>query len=114
VLLYFNGSEIPKFLADRATKLSESRPYKITTVQQYFPLDWETIWKHEERGCHVNVVAGIQTVTAGFSWNVCVAAGVFFNNSNEFLLRFNILRFTFHNGYKSIHQREVSRGRVDL
>jgi hypothetical protein len=83
----------------------------MTTVQQYFPLDWEAIWKQEERDCHVNV----GTFSAGFFFlHVLVASGVFFNNSNEFLFRFDVFRFTFLNGYKSIHQREASRERADL
>jgi len=62
----------------------------------------------------MNVVAGIHTFPAGFFFHVLVAAGVYFNNSNEFLLRFDVFRFTFRNGYTSIHQREASRERADL
>jgi len=62
----------------------------------------------------MNVVAGIHTFPAGFFFHVLVAAGVYFNNSNEFLLRFDVFRFTFRNGYTSIHQQEASRERADL
>jgi len=86
----------------------------MTTLQQFFPMDWEAIWKQEERDCHVNVVAGIHTFPAGFFFQVLVAAGVLFNNSNEFRLHFDVFRFTFRNGYKSIHQREAARERADL
>jgi hypothetical protein len=61
---------MPKFSADRGTKLSESLPYKMTTVQQFFPLEWEAIWKQEERDCHMKVVAGIHTFPAGFFFHV--------------------------------------------
>jgi len=47
-------------------------------------------------------------------FQVLVAVGVLFNNSNEFLLHFDVFRFTFRNGYKSIHQREAARERADL
>jgi hypothetical protein len=85
----------------------------MTTVQHFFPLDWEATWK-QERGCHMNVVAGIHTFVTGFFFQVCVAAGVFFNNNNKFILRFDVFCFMFYNGYKSIHQREASHERVDL
>jgi hypothetical protein len=62
----------------------------------------------------MNVVAGIHTFPARFFCHVLVAADVFFSNSSEFVLRFDVFRFTFHNGYKSIHQREASRERADL
>jgi len=86
----------------------------MKTVQQLFPMDWEAIWRQEERVCHMNVVAGIHTFPAGFFFHVLVAADVFFNNSSEFVLGFDVFRFTFHNEYKSIHQREASRERADL
>jgi len=62
----------------------------------------------------MNVVAGIHIFPAGFFFRVWVAADVFFNNSSEFVLRFDVFRFTFHNGYKYIHQGEASRERADL
>jgi len=62
----------------------------------------------------MNVVAGIHTFLAGFFFYMSITAGVFFNNSNEFLLHFDVFRFTFRNGYKSIHRREASRERADL
>jgi hypothetical protein len=77
-------------------------------------MDWKAIWKQEERNCHVIVVAGIHTFPAGFFFQVLVAVGVLFNNSNEFLLHFDVSRFTFRNGYKSIHQREAAHERADL
>jgi len=86
----------------------------MKTVQQFFPLEWEAIWKQDERDCHLNVVTGIHTFPAGFFFHVLVAAGVFFNNSSEFLLRFDVFLFTFRNGYDSIHQREASLERADL